>query len=126
MCRPSVYTCSAHVWLYCLVMIIHVSMYAPIKCTSENASLQLPSCARPSLCWGQETVEKAKLSKLLIESHYTNMQRDRKDRLMRRKTLEHQVPPFMCLCMCWLNEPLYAAFGLFRGTSAQPLMRALS
>ena len=54
------------------------------------------------------------------------MQRDRKDRLMRRKTLEHQVPPFMCLCMCWLNEPLYAAFGLFRGTSAQPSMRALS
>ena len=36
-------------------------------------------------------MEKAKLSKLLIESHYTNMQKDRKERLMRRKTLEQQV-----------------------------------
>mmetsp|Transcript_15628 Transcript_15628/g.22947 ORF Transcript_15628/g.22947 Transcript_15628/m.22947 type:complete len:326 (+) Transcript_15628:211-1188(+) len=44
----------------------------------------------------QETVEKAKLSKLLIESHYTNMQRDRKDRLMRRKTLEHQMEQLEC------------------------------
>ena len=40
----------------------------------------------------QETVEKAKLSKLLIESHYTNMQKDRKERLLRRKNLEQQVP----------------------------------
>jgi serine/threonine protein kinase len=44
----------------------------------------------------QETVEKAKLSKLLIESHYTNMQKDRKERLMRRKTLEQQMEQLQC------------------------------
>ena len=41
-------------------------------------------------------MEKAKLSKLLIESHYTNMQKDRKERLMRRKTLEQQMEQLQC------------------------------
>ena len=41
----------------------------------------------PELTLSQETVEKAKLSKLLIESHYTNMAKDRKERMMRRRSL---------------------------------------
>ena len=48
------------------------------------------------LAAAQETVEKAKLSKLLIESHYTNMQRDRKERMNRRRTLEQQLEQLQC------------------------------
>ena len=44
----------------------------------------------------QETVEKAKLSKLLIESMYTNMQNDRKERMHRRRTLEKQMEQLQC------------------------------
>jgi serine/threonine protein kinase len=50
----------------------------------------------PELTLSQETVEKAKLSKLLIESHYTNMAKDRKERMMRRRSLEQQMEQLQC------------------------------
>lgn len=44
----------------------------------------------------RETMEKAKLSKLLIESHFSNLANERKERLIRRKTLERQLDQLEC------------------------------
>ena len=62
----------------------------------EEGKRQLAAAAPADGSPSQETVEKAKLSKLLIESHYTNMARDRKDRMMRRKSLEQQMEQLQC------------------------------
>mmetsp|Transcript_60896 Transcript_60896/g.144341 ORF Transcript_60896/g.144341 Transcript_60896/m.144341 type:complete len:530 (-) Transcript_60896:88-1677(-) len=55
--------------------------------SQQPAAQKEPDVGSPS----QETVEKANLSKLLIESHYQNLAKDKRDRMSRRRTLDRQL-----------------------------------
>ena len=62
---------------------------APVELMAQDGTSGIAS---PS----QSTIEKSRISKLLIESHFQNLAKEKTERVSRRRTLEQQLERLQC------------------------------